>query len=649
MIQKFRSSPNPTSAGEASSIHGENSIFDQWKKSEIKLFSENFNREIDKITAEIQENENIIFELNNKLKIFENTTTRAKLEFYKKEIQLLIFKKRDRILGYLEFEKQKKENIQKTIDEIIIFINSSPSQDTLRLCNLDLFSIPEIVFKFQNIKKILLIKNNLTQIPKELFSLTQLEELHLLSNKISIFPDDICQENKIKILDLEDNKLHEIPSIINKLNHLEELRLKSNKITSLPSEIGDLTRLKKLNLSENYLTHLPIELENLMDLKELSIQNNHLLEMPQLKSPNLINKKFLDDSDDTEYDFTELSNFESINGNIYPSDETPFINSKDDFFFNPFLSDSFIIKLIKIAKFNEYEKTIAYQSLYKVFNFFYSNTQSDSTITKGGFIIGLERLFNLFNKNFFLQDLTDSFKQDIARQILKTSSQIYAKKNDKEFIKKIKNILSKSIDEDSISLLILTILEIKKICNESSQSENSHDPLDKFNDDPLEIILVEVIADKIYLDQKFAISESYNPRFISDLKEKIDKVSAEIFKELDLSGTSNHIKHQLENAILCGKKILFKKILNGNLDKIVDKLSIPTIVDEKTHLQINNWLKDYFQNTALDFSINLTSAKQPDEQANLKSENNTKTPTNTSPAIKSRLTRCLKSCFSFCK
>ncbi|XP_066277517.1 helicase POLQ-like isoform X2 [Branchiostoma lanceolatum] len=102
-----------------------------------------------------------------------------------------------------------------------------------------------------------LTRRQLTSIPDELFRLQDLEYIYLEGNYLSEIPDYFFTYlPNLKWLDLRRNRLKHLPSTVGSHRCLRTLLLEGNELTSLPLELGQVMTLKGLNLRDNPL-HVP--------------------------------------------------------------------------------------------------------------------------------------------------------------------------------------------------------------------------------------------------------------------------------------------------------------------------------------------------------------------------------------------------------
>ncbi|AUD01043.1 leucine-rich repeat domain-containing protein [Spirosoma pollinicola] len=193
---------------------------------------------------------------------------------------------------------------------------------------LDLTSVPEVVYRFPKLDELDLSKNSLHELPARLTAdiptLTRLSVLynaipndsvfitrnkHLVSlnlqgNKLTKIPPSIRQNRRLESLWMGNNKLTELdiktlrrlrrlsdlnlyhvgltqlPKTIGRLKHVRVLDLYYNNFTSLPSQIGRMKRLEQLAVAHNGLHNLPASLGKLRRLSVLFAHHNRISQLP---------------------------------------------------------------------------------------------------------------------------------------------------------------------------------------------------------------------------------------------------------------------------------------------------------------------------------------------------------------------------------
>ncbi|WP_097126054.1 leucine-rich repeat domain-containing protein [Spirosoma fluviale] len=170
---------------------------------------------------------------------------------------------------------------------------------------LDLTSVPEIVYRFPKLEELDLSKNNLHELPARLTAdIPTLKRLSVLYNSI---PNDsvfITRNKHLVSLNLQGNKLTRIPESVRQNRRLESLWMGNNSLTGvdtktlrrmrrltdlnlynaglteLPKTVNRLKRVKVLDLYYNKLTRLPDQIGRMKRLEQLAIAHNDLHELP---------------------------------------------------------------------------------------------------------------------------------------------------------------------------------------------------------------------------------------------------------------------------------------------------------------------------------------------------------------------------------
>lgn len=144
----------------------------------------------------------------------------------------------------------------------------------LGLHNKGLTSFPEIIYKLNSLKDLVLDNNKLTSIPETIEKLNKLKTLNLGHNLLKNLPKSISRLSSLEDLILWSNKFESLRESIGNLNSLQKLFLFDNQLTILPESIGNLKLLKILDLKQNKLSILPDSIVNLRSLEKLLIKSN---------------------------------------------------------------------------------------------------------------------------------------------------------------------------------------------------------------------------------------------------------------------------------------------------------------------------------------------------------------------------------------
>ncbi len=178
--------------------------------------------------------------------------------------------------------------------------------DTVKILyfnQLDLKSVPEIVYRFPNLTELDLSKNNLKTLPARLTKdLPKLERLSFLYNALTNDSVLFVPNKHLKALNIQGNQLTRLPVSVRQNRRLESLWLGNNhlktadfrglrrltdlniynaELTACPLTVAKLRRLKVLDLYYNNLTELPARLSRLRRLEQLAVSHNKLKQLPE--------------------------------------------------------------------------------------------------------------------------------------------------------------------------------------------------------------------------------------------------------------------------------------------------------------------------------------------------------------------------------
>lgn len=220
----------------------------------------------------------------------------------------------------------KGRNVISTLDDAI----ATTRPDTVKILalnQLELTEVPEIIYKFTEMKELNLGGNELKNANIDLTRLPKLKHLWLNANQLSNNSLTLTPNKTLRILNIQNNRFTDVPAAvqackklsslwlgynklsqlndqsflglrrlrdinlyscdlntlpqgINKLRRLEVIDLYHNNLKELPSSIGRMRRLQQLALSNNQLTHLPQNLRKLRRLQALYAHHNKLSSLP---------------------------------------------------------------------------------------------------------------------------------------------------------------------------------------------------------------------------------------------------------------------------------------------------------------------------------------------------------------------------------
>jgi Leucine-rich repeat (LRR) protein len=169
----------------------------------------------------------------------------------------------------------------------------------------DLTELPEVLYRFPNLKHLDLSDNQLSALGDFDFGyFRNLESVNLYGNRFTRFPEALFSARQLEELDLGNNELQELPANLGKLKFLTVLKLHHNRIRTIRGDwklaflrhlrldgnrirhISDTLftaqpRLEKCNLNGNQLTQLPAAIASArleeLDIGNNAIDNSHIL------------------------------------------------------------------------------------------------------------------------------------------------------------------------------------------------------------------------------------------------------------------------------------------------------------------------------------------------------------------------------------
>ena len=141
----------------------------------------------------------------------------------------------------------------------------------ISLYGLGLTTIPDEIFRFEQLKHIALNENSINSIPSKISLLKGLEKLELSDNKLTDICNELTQLTGLKSLYLDANELIRLPEEIGNWTELRVLRIEGNKLKRVPSSFFNLTKLRNLHLDQyNILSQSIGDLSNLKNLSSIT-------------------------------------------------------------------------------------------------------------------------------------------------------------------------------------------------------------------------------------------------------------------------------------------------------------------------------------------------------------------------------------------
>eukprot|EP01132_Coremiostelium_polycephalum_P000557 gene557-702_t len=209
-----------------------------------------------------------------------------------------------------------------------ISLQLQSTQEELNLNCTGLFDLPSHLIRsntlfIHNIKKLHLSDNYFKSIPKSIFKFSNLKELILDNNLISIISPNLWQMlfesiKKLEFLSLGQNYLFQIPKEISLAVTLLKLNFQNNLIENISPHILKLVNLRSMNVSNNKLDYIPMEVTKLTSLTDLNVSVNRIFTIPnQISSLLFLRNLDLKDNKIAKIpnSFTELKHLNYLNLN----------------------------------------------------------------------------------------------------------------------------------------------------------------------------------------------------------------------------------------------------------------------------------------------------------------------------------------------
>ncbi len=183
----------------------------------------------------------------------------------------------------------------------------------INLSSYDLTEVPDEIYRFSQLKELLLSDNQISILPPRLWKIKTLEKLDVSKNVLGNKSLKIRKGNAIKTLNVQYNYLSKAPKGMHKLREMNHLLLGNNLLSdfhkqrlrhtgniqilnlynaglvSLPSSLNRFTALEELDLYHNQLKTIDLDFDKLSRLKTLAISHNGLWKLPEglTKLPDL--------------------------------------------------------------------------------------------------------------------------------------------------------------------------------------------------------------------------------------------------------------------------------------------------------------------------------------------------------------------------
>ena len=542
-------------------------------------------------------------------------------------------------------------------------INHLSNLLVLDLSNNQIAELPYQISFLYLLKKLNLSSNKITTIPESIEYLSNLESINLSNNLLARISPEFFKLLKLQDIDLADNYLTEIPKEIFKLRKLKKLDLYRNQLMQLPfQEILGLTSLKWLNISRNILNENPRSIFiSSADLEILDYENPYLQYSFFFKI--LLMNALINENEKSSYHEMPDEDFviceESIGSVFYSSTQEETYSSKISDIYQYLMSFTslstlprnyeLIINFIQSIeqfttrspiwidanrqqrKFMSREMLIILSQIYERQNdyeflgrlnqiisdeLFNSRELKIMTIFNLRFLITKKandellnlhpmKIFDYLKHQLFFYRIID-FAQDRVDAI---RSRNYRFSNDIEiFLNFIRIFNSNFIENSSLKLPNISYQNLSSdpLFSPSKSSldefDNALDEVKKDNNRPLCLLMAQQIANEIYDRKGINLPEISAIKFITKIKENIDKVGSDKLAEYFNFKSDNH--QQIKNILSCQKKTLVF-FLEIQLCLISKNKPILNFRNSELEQVFNNFFEKFLPKTELEISKKL--------------------------------------------
>jgi Leucine-rich repeat (LRR) protein len=211
-----------------------------------------------------------------------------------------------RFFGKLSVRRDVRKTDSSATDlKMALAVIDSAKIRMLFLNQLDLKSVPDVIYRFPELRELYLGGNQLKSASIDMARLPKLKQLDLHGNQLTNNSLTITRNKTLEILNLKENLFTDIPVSATKCRNLQMLwlggnslsalrngsfrKLKSVKdlnfyksdIATLPGGIKKMKNLMVLDLYYNKLTALPQSVVRLRNLTQLAVSYNELTDLPR--------------------------------------------------------------------------------------------------------------------------------------------------------------------------------------------------------------------------------------------------------------------------------------------------------------------------------------------------------------------------------
>jgi Leucine-rich repeat (LRR) protein len=329
--------------------------------------------------------------------------------------------------GYLDYKANPRNN-------------GFSSSRSLKLSNLSLNSLPDVIFQIKDLWSLDIGNNDFLGRDK---------------NKISEISPLIANLSKLKIFRFNHNKISTLPDEIGELTELQELGGQYNQLTSLPESIGKLSKLESVFLPNNQITKIPAEIKECKQLKYLTLNNNYLDDLSLYhasQSGTQEVKRYLEIYGNPNLLIDPRIYYQCYGGRISDFNMNADYSNHFNKYHLHFLLNDLLLK----------NKLVGNWFINKMILKSFSGDDNELLAEN---ISNLKKvLINFIDKHNFI----DKQKEQISEYFFNIFTTIYEKRNDSEFLKRIGDICHQGLIQGDDPLSTFTLFQLK-ICFEEKK------------------------------------------------------------------------------------------------------------------------------------------------------------------------------------
>ncbi|NBB19319.1 hypothetical protein GVN20_08140 [Runella sp. CRIBMP] len=185
--------------------------------------------------------------------------------------------------------------------------HSTTRPDTVKILalnQLELMTVPDVIYRFTNMKELNLSFNELKNVSIDISRLPKLQQIWLNNNQLTDSNLQLTKNKTLRILNIQGNQFTNIPAAVKNCRRLKSLWMGYNNLTTLnqrsftkmrrlqdinlyscglkfiPKGIVKLRRLEVIDLYYNQLSTLPSSLSRMRKLQQLALSHNQLTQLP---------------------------------------------------------------------------------------------------------------------------------------------------------------------------------------------------------------------------------------------------------------------------------------------------------------------------------------------------------------------------------